>query len=109
MEAKITLPQELIDEIIEGLFTKIKPLITKNGRSDDTIFDVKGLCKYLSVSDKWVYERTHLKEIPHLKVQGLLRFRKRDIDKWLDSFKMPNTSTPKPILRAINKNKGGMR
>jgi hypothetical protein len=30
-----------------------------------------------------------------------LRFRQRDIDKWLNSFNIPAVSTPKRILRAI--------
>ena len=81
----------------------LKPLLSGNGRheAEDTIFDVKGLCDYLHASDKWIYERTHLKAIPHLKVNGLLRFRKRDIDKWLNSFNVPAANTSERILRAL--------
>ena len=56
----------------------------------DTVLDVPGLCKYLHVTPKWVHERTHLKEIPFYKLSNKqLRFRKRDIDKWLDFLKTP--------------------
>jgi hypothetical protein len=61
----------------------------KAASADDNILDLPGLCGYLHVSDKWVYQRTHLKEIPHLKIKGLLLFRKREIDKWVDGYKMP--------------------
>lgn len=95
-------PQD-IEAIALRVAELLKPLLSGNGRheAEDTIFDVKGLCDYLHVSDKWVYERTHLKEIPHLKVNGLLRFRKRNMDKWLLSFNVPATSTPERILRAV--------
>jgi predicted DNA-binding transcriptional regulator AlpA len=53
------------------------------------------------VSKKWIYERTQLKEIPHIKVNGLLRFRKRDIDKWLNSFNVPSVSTPEGMLKVV--------
>lgn len=95
-------PQD-IEAIALRVAELLKPLLSGNGRheAEDTIFDVRGLCDYLHVSDKWVYERTHLKEIPHLKVNGLLRFRKRDMDKWLLSFNLPSISTPERILRAV--------
>ncbi len=99
MKAELTLPQELVDLIADKVIEKLKPLLSGNGRhEDDTIFSVQGLKGYLHVSDKWIYERTHLKEIPHLKVNGFLRFRKKEIDKWLNSFNIPAASR---ILRAI--------
>ena len=95
-------PQD-IEAIAQRVTELLKPLLSGNGKheTEDVIFDVKGLCERLHVSDKWVYERTHLKEIPHLKINGLLRFRKRDIDKWLNSFNVPAAGTPERILRAV--------
>lgn len=98
---------ELESQDIEAITLRVvellKPLLSGNGRheAEDIIFDVKCLCDHLHVSDKWVYERTHLKEIPHLKVNGLLRFRKKEIDKWLNSFNVPAVNTPERILRAV--------
>lgn len=100
---KVQFEQEDIQDIALKVVELLKPILSGNGRheAEDTIFDVKGLCDYLHVSDKWIYERTHLKEIPHLKVNGLLRFRKKDIDKWLNSFNVPAVNTPERILRAV--------
>lgn len=100
---KSELEQVDIQAIARAVFEMLKPVITGNDRheAENVIFDVKGLCDYLHVSDKWIYERTHLKEIPHLKVNGLLRFRKREIDKWLSSFNVPAINTPERILRAV--------
>jgi len=40
-------------------------------------------------------------EIPYLKIGGQLRFRKKDIDKWLDTYNVPAVSTPGVILKVI--------
>jgi excisionase family DNA binding protein len=102
VKAELTLPQELVNEIADKVIERLKPLLSGTGKAeDDVIYDVKGLCDYLHVSNKWIYERTHLKEIPHLKVNGLLRFRKKDIDKWLNSFNVLAVSTPERILKAV--------
>ncbi len=95
-------PQD-IEAIAGKVIEKLRPLISSNGKHDreDVIFDVPGLAKYLHVSRKWIYERTQFKEIPHQKVKGLLRFRKKDIDKWLNSHNVPAINTPERILKAI--------
>ncbi len=99
---KTTLEPEDIQAIATAVMERLKPVISGNGKhEDDTVFDVKGLCDYLHVSDKWIYERTHLKEIPHLKVNGLLRFRRRDIIKWLNTFNVPAVSIPERILKTV--------
>ncbi|MFZ5988085.1 MAG: helix-turn-helix domain-containing protein [Bacillota bacterium] len=100
---KIDLEHQDIEPIAQRVIELLKPILKDNGKleQENIIFDVKGLCSYLKVSDKWVYERTHLKEIPYLKVNGLLRFRKKDIDKWLSSFNMPLVSKSTRILRAV--------
>jgi len=102
MKAELTLPTELVDLIADKVIEKIKPIIAQNGNhEDDIVFDVQRLAEYLNVSKQWIYERSHLKEIPHIKKQGLLRFRKREIDKWLDSDKIPAIDTPGTILRSV--------
>lgn len=93
---KTLLEQEDIRAIASAVMEMVKPLLSGNGtnKEEDIIFDVAGLTEYLKVSKQWIYERTHLKEIPHLKIDGQLRFRKKDINKWLNSFNVP-AITPK--------------
>jgi excisionase family DNA binding protein len=43
------------------------------------------LCAYISVNKSWVYQHIRSEKIPHLKLCGLLRFRKEQIDQWLES------------------------
>lgn len=102
MKAELTLPTELVDLIADKVIEKLRPLLSGNGNAkEDIIFDVQGLAEYLRVSKQWIYERTHLKEIPHIKVDGQLRFRKKDIDKWLNSYNIPAINTPERILKAL--------
>jgi excisionase family DNA binding protein len=102
LKAELLIPEELVNQIADKVFDKLKPLISGNGKhEDDVIFDVRGLAEYLKVSTKWIYERTQFKEIPFKKIKGLLRFRKRDIDKWLDSYNVPAVNTSQRTLKAI--------
>lgn len=97
------LEQEDIQAIAQAVIDQLKPIISCNGnyKEEDVIFDVQRLAKYLNVSHKWIYERTQFKEIPYQKVKGLLRFRKKDIDRWLNSYNVPVINTTEKILKNI--------
>jgi excisionase family DNA binding protein len=75
-----------IESIVEKIIDGLKPVLALKEKTDDMIFDVEGLAGYLKVSPNWIYGRTYMKNIPHIKVGKYLRFSKRDIDKWLDSY-----------------------
>jgi excisionase family DNA binding protein len=45
---------------------------------------IEQLGEYLQMSRKSIYEFTHQKKIPFTKVGRRLRFRKDDIDRWLE-------------------------
>ncbi len=47
-----------------------------------SIMTPKDLAEYIQVPLSWVYNNIHT--IPHVKLGRLLRFKKADIDKWLD-------------------------
>jgi excisionase family DNA binding protein len=97
VEAKINIDtQELVKEIIGAL----KPLLT-GGQGEDVIFTCESLAKYLEVSKQWVYERVSLKEIPYSKMGHFPRFKKSEIDKWLDSLKVPALNPLSRKLKAI--------
>jgi len=80
----------LIETIIQKhgdrLIEKLKPLLTKTvSHQNDTIFDVEGLARYLNVEASWVYKKVASREIPHFKTGKYTRFRKKDIDRWIES------------------------
>lgn len=41
------------------------------------------VCELLKVSKDYIYSLTHRRKIPHIKMSGLLRFRRSDLDDWL--------------------------
>lgn len=89
---------ELVKEISQLVIKALKPLLCGQ-TEEDTIFTVKTLAGYLHVSEQWVYERVHLKEIPYSKMGKFPRFKKSVIDKWLDSLTTPAIS---PLSRKLN-------
>jgi len=93
--------QEIVKEIAQEVVKAIRPLLVKNNTIDDTLFSVETLSKYLSVSTQWVYERVHMKEIPFIKMGKFPRFRKSDIEKWLDAQKIPSINTLSRRLKVI--------
>lgn len=77
-----------IECIAQRLAEILKPLLLDSQKESDqsAYLDIQGLADYLKVSKQWIYERTRTKAIPHLKKEGLLRFRKSDIDAWLKTY-----------------------
>lgn len=80
---------ELEERIAQSVVKALRPILGDTGKDKDLIFSVETLAGYLGVSNQWVYDRVKLKEIPYIKVGKFLRFRKREIDRWLDNMKVP--------------------
>ena len=59
--------------------------------SNGSIFDQDKLAQYLKVSRSWVDQRISQNEIPYFKCGKYPRFRKGDIDKWI------NKNTLQPV------------
>ncbi len=81
---KTTFDETDISLLAEEVVKRLAPLLSNNGKQDDTLFDVEGLAGYLGTSKKWIYSLTSRRCIPFIKANGLLRFRKSKIDKWLN-------------------------
>jgi excisionase family DNA binding protein len=80
---------KLINDIVEKVVEELKPLLSDNITTEDNLFTVITLALHLHVSEQWVYDRVSLNEIPYMKMGKFLRFRKSEIDKWLDKMKTP--------------------
>ncbi len=90
---------ELEERIVERLMERLKHVVKDSHKAgNDELFTVESLAKYLSVSKQWVYERIHLNEIPFIKMKKFPRFRKSEIDKWLDKMKAP---TIQPLSNSL--------
>ncbi len=101
MKAELTLPPEFVKEIASQVAELLKPMLSGNGRheGEDTIFDKKGLAKYINVPVTWVNKKIFFNEIPYFKAGKYPRFKKSIIDKWIDS----QTVKAIPSLRLIKK------
>jgi excisionase family DNA binding protein len=100
---KAELESHDIDAIAYKVVELIKPMLSGNDRQrqEDLIFDVKGLSEYLKVDTSWIYKHVSLKSIPHFKVGKYTRFRKKDIEKWIESHKIPSLTPLKLLKKAV--------
>ncbi len=103
MEFKID-ETELAAKIAGEIVKALAPLLKQTNKAEpgNDLFTVETLAKRLSVSKQWVYERVSLKEIPHIKMGHFPRFRKAEIESWLDAQKLPavqKLSSRKPLKR----------
>lgn len=81
----------LADALALEVIEKLRPILQAKDidKDGDKIFTVEGLAQYLGVKKSWIYEKVHLKGIPHYKVGRFPRFRKAHIDKWLQETYTP--------------------
>jgi predicted DNA-binding transcriptional regulator AlpA len=86
------LDQDDVDLIAQRVAEILKPLLASKDKTDDTIFSVEALAQYLCVSPKWVYDHAH--ELPKFKLGGLLRFKKKEIDKVIDRLALKVNQVP---------------
>ena len=73
-------------KVLEKLVPIFKGL--EKTSANDFIFDKKQLSKYLNVPESWVYRQTCDHNIPYYKLGRYLRFKKPEIDKWLEEQKV---------------------
>ena len=94
-----------VQAIAEKVVELLKPYLSqRTDRQEDIILDVPGLCEYLHVTPKWIHERTHLKQIPYHKLSNKqLRFRKKKIDKWLDTLETPGINDFRGKVRLVKR------
>jgi excisionase family DNA binding protein len=93
----------LIDAIVEKVVERLKPFLSDSNKTkDDELMDVQGLADYLKVKTSWIYEKVHTKQIPFQKAGRFPRFRKKNIDKWLEN---PYSFLNVPIGRSEGRSK----
>jgi excisionase family DNA binding protein len=74
--------QLLAKELLKELLPKLKT--SEETSANDFVFDVKQLSEYLNVPESWVYRQTCDHNIPYYKLGRYNRFKKTEIDKWLE-------------------------
>jgi excisionase family DNA binding protein len=66
----------------------------RKSMAEQSLWKISDVAEYLGVPRQSIYKMTGPKSalrIPHMRIAGKVRFRKADIDRWLDQF-MVSTS-----------------
>ncbi len=71
------------------------------------IVDVKKLSDMIGVKTKTIYQWAELNQIPHMKLNGSLRFDLDDIKQWIQDCKIQAQSGYNPLVQTGSPKKGG--
>ena len=70
-------------------------------------FTIDEVSEYLGIKKSSLYAKVERKEIPYYKVGRLVRFKKSDIDPWMEKFKsepLDLHAKAREILKSVSKN-----
>lgn len=82
----------LEQRIAERVVAAIRNHLPDAGPDGDHLFTRETLASYLGVSKEWVQDRRRYHQIPFIKVGKFVKYRKRDIDRWLDGKTIPEVN-----------------
>ena len=71
-----------------------------------SFWNVKGLSEYLALKSSKIYSMVEERQIPHYRINRQIRFKKSEIEKWLEEHKEPAVDTKietKKVFRFIEK------
>jgi len=89
MISKINLEPEDIEAIAIKLVSIFEDLIKKEiqWNQPSELMDVRSLASFLGVEPSWVYKQVRQSGIPFFKVGKYTRFRRSDIERWIERNK----------------------
>lgn len=96
--------QQDIEMIAQKVAEILKSLVAETAKNeDDIILTLKELAQYLKVGEQWVYQKVYQRSIPFYKIGKYTRFRKSEIDQWLqENGNGNNKKPPNKIRRLLN-------
>jgi excisionase family DNA binding protein len=91
---------------ISAIMGMVSLKIYKN-RMDKEFLTISELSKYLKIKPSTLYSWVKAEEIPHYRLHKIVRFKKEDIDAWIEGHKRESNSDKRVrnILKAIRKSK----
>jgi len=78
-------------------------------KENSEYLDIQGLSKYLEIKESTLYSLAAERKIPHFKIGRLVRFKKSDIDLWMDSHKKECIDIPKEARKILKAGRGSVR
>lgn len=70
--------------------------------------DIHELSEYLGIKKSTLYSKVESGEIPHFKVGRLIRFRKSEVEKWMESHRVEKIiykEKTKRVVKSVGKSK----
>jgi excisionase family DNA binding protein len=77
--------------------------------SDSEYFIIQKLSEYLEIKVSTLYSLVAQKKIPHYRVGRLVRFKKSEIDIWMDGNKKECVDVPRAARRILRATRGPTR
>ena len=65
------------------------------------ILDIDELSEYLKIKKSTLYSKVERKEIPYYKIGHLIRFKKSDIDAWMEESKVETLDLQERVKRIL--------
>ena len=87
-----------VDRIASRVCTMMHGIVPA-GIAESIIMDVEELAALLKVNTSWVYKQIQHKSIPHFHAGKYPRFKRKEIDAWIQEQSMPSTCPPYPKLK----------
>ncbi len=91
-------PQDL-QAIADRVIDVLRPHLHVGSDGENSIYDKPGLAEYLHVDVSWINKQITLRAIPYIKIGKYTRFKKTDIDRWLESMKINQS----PYVRLLKR------
>ena len=66
---------------------------------NENLLTVGQLSEYLSIKRKTLYVKVETGEIPHFKIGHLVRFKKSEVEAWLEKYREKNKGIPDRVRR----------
>jgi len=85
------------------MFVSVTNLENRSITMTEPTLTIKELAKYLNVTERTIYNLLERGELPGFKVGANWRFRKEDIEKWIEENKRMNVPTKKQQSKRYRK------
>lgn len=100
---KIELEKEDIKAIALEVVEQLRPMFVANSNVQNPIMDVSELADYLKVKPTWVYKQVEYKSIPHFHAGRYPRFKRKEIEAWVERQSIPDTVAPYPKMKVVKR------
>ena len=70
---------------------------TSEAFKSEKFWTVSEASLFLSVKPSTIYQWVHLKEIPHYKIGRIVRFRRRDLEAWVEGLRLKENESEKKV------------